>query len=60
MCYPTPIHKTLEDIFPQPEESRSLGLLGSASTGDEETRHDLERSSNVLRVPSRQLIKELE
>ncbi|KAK9607400.1 hypothetical protein V6Z93_000946 [Aspergillus fumigatus] len=60
MCYPTPIHETLEDIFPQPEESRSSGLLGSASTGDEETRHELERSSNVPCLPSRQLIEELE
>jgi hypothetical protein len=61
MYYPPPIQETLEDIISQPEESRSSGSLESASTRDEETRHDLEQaSSNVLSLSTRQLIEELE
>ncbi|KAL3410493.1 hypothetical protein V8F44DRAFT_664520 [Aspergillus fumigatus] len=61
MYYPPPIQETLDDIISQPQESRSSGSLGSASTRDEETRHDLEQvSSNALSLSTRQLIEELE
>lgn len=61
MYYPPPIQETLDDIISRPQKSRSSGSLGSASTRDEETRHDMEQvSSNALSLSTRQLIEELE